>query len=545
MSARVLACSALALLLLGVVALSVGSVRLDSLTVDEPEHITTGMIKLTAGRLDFFREQPPLMDSVFAIPLVLHGYLLPAGFELEGYPWSIGRERLYQSTLDVHRVVLDVRLLTIALFVALVLTVFWFVRRETGSEMWALAGAALTGLCPNVMAHGRLITVDLPATLFCFAAAALFLTLLEKPSRPRAALFGVAVAAALMTKASANILAPWLVIVLVIAFRRIEDRRKFAAVIGIAIAAAVVFAELAVNLEASEAFIREAHPAMARMPLLRVGLPFVEYVENIRAIQTWYAGGHTMPQFFLGQYSYTGWPAYYPVAFLLKTTIPAILIIVIAAVMAGTRRDSRPLSVIACGAFVLLFLIAAARGNLDLGIRYVLPIYPFLYAGAAIALSKVKVLGPRASGLGWVVAVLLAWHVAENLASYPGYISYFNELIGSRRNADKFLIDSNLDWGQDLRRLDLWCRDNQVSRITIHYFGGAVVEYEMSSARPIVRQRIGPDLLPKGYFALSRHYYRVSFAPRAWGLDYDAYLEASRARYVTTVGGSIYVYRVE
>ncbi len=528
MTARGFARAGLAVLVLLVIVLSAGSVRLDSMTVDEPEHITTGMIKLTAGRLDFFREQPPLMDSVFAVPLVLHGYRLPPGFAVEGYPWSIGRELLYTSGLDAQRLIRDARFITIALLVALVLTVFWFVRRETGSEIWALAAAALTGLCPNIMAHGRLITVDLPATLFCFASAVLFLSLIEEPSRVRAVLFGLAIAAALMTKTTSNILAPWLVIVLVIALRRIANRKKFAVAIGIAIAAAIVFAEIVINVESSEPF--------------RVALPFVEYAENIRAIRTWYQQGHIFPQFFLGEFSQTGWPAYYPVALLLKTTIPAILIIVIAAVMAGTRRDSRPLAVIACGVFAMLLLIAAMRGNLDLGIRYVLPVYPFLYAGAAIALSRVKVAGSR---LPVAIAVLVIWHGVENLASFPGYISYFNELIGSRRNADKFLIDSNLDWGQDLRRLDLWCRDNRVPQISVHYFGGAVVRYEMRHVRAIERRGIGPGLLPKGYFAVSRHFYRVSFAPHAWGIDYDSYLEASRARYVTTVGGSIYVYRVE
>ena len=520
----------LAVLVLLVIALSVGSVRLDSMTVDEPEHITTGMIKLEAGRLDFFREQPPLMDSIFAIPIVLGGYHLPKGWALEAIPWSVGRELFYTSGLDVDRLVMSARLVTIAMFIALIVIVFWFVRRETGSEVWALAAAALTGLCPNVMAHGRLITVDVPATLFCFASAALFVTLIDKPSLFRGALFGLSIAAALMTKTTATILAPWLVIVLVIGFRRIGDRRKFGIAMGIGVVAAIVLAEIVVNVLSSQPF--------------GIALPFVEFIENIRAIQSWYRQGHIFPQFFLGEFSQTGWVAYYPVAFLLKTTIPAILIIVIAAVMAITRRAARTFAVVACAAFVVLLLVAAMRGNLDLGIRYVLPIYPFLYAGAAIALSKTE-FGIRGSRFAWAIAILLVWHSLENVANYPGYISYFNEMIGSRRNADKLLIDSNLDWGQDLKRLDLWCRDHKVSQIHLHYFGGALPRYEMRHVRANERRGIGPALLPKGYFALSRHMYRMSFIKPGWGIDYETYLEASRARYVTTVGGSIYVYRVE
>ena len=144
-----------------------------------------------------------------------------------------------------------------------------------------------------------------------------------------------------------------------------------------------------------------------------------------------------------------------------------------------------------------------------------------------------------------LVGVLLLWHIGENLATYPSYIAYFNELIGSRANADEFLIDSNLDWGQDLRRLDAWCRENKVSQITVHYFGGGDVDYDIRAARPLVRYGPGPGLLPKGYFALSRHFYRLSFYPPLFGIDYDAYLAASHARYITTIGGSINIYRVE
>ncbi len=171
-------------------------------------------------------------------------------------------------------------------------------------------------------------------------------------------------------------------------------------------------------------------------------------------------------------------------------------------------------------------------------------IYPFLHAATAIAISKPKTedRGPRTALL---VAILLLWHIGENVVTYPSYIAYFNELIGSRANADKFLIDSNLDWGQDLRRLDAWCRDHKVSQITVHYFGGGDVDYEIRSAKPLVLDSPKPGLLPKGYFALSRHFYRLSFDPNVFGIDYDTYLAASRARYVTTIGGSINIYRVE
>ena len=79
----------------------------------------------------------------------------------------------------------------------------------------------------------------------------------------------------------------------------------------------------------------------------------------------------------------------------------------------------------------------------------------------------------------------------------------------------------------------------------VHYFGGADIASEMRSVRPIIQRGLGPGLLPPGYLALSRHVYRASFDPSVSNVDYDTYLEASKARYITSIGGSIDIYRVE
>ncbi|HEX8618538.1 MAG TPA: hypothetical protein VF911_13205, partial [Thermoanaerobaculia bacterium] len=163
-----------------------------------------------------------------------------------------------------------------------------------------------------------------------------------------------------------------------------------------------------------------------------------------------------------------------------------------------------------------------------------------LYAAICIALASVVTERRRAVAVG----VLVAWHCVSSLVAYPSYLSYFNETIGSHRNADRFLIDSNLDWGQDLRRLKLWCDANQVDFILLDYFGAGEPAYEFGkrAARFSAPSR---RLLPTGWFAVSRHFYRVSFDPRESPVDYDTYLAASNAKYVTTIGGSIDVYRVD
>ena len=524
----------LILLIIIVVALSIASVRLDSATSDEPAHIANGVIKLTHGWLDFFREQPPLMNSLSALPVVLSGYRIAPGWK-GGNHWVVGRTFLYRSGYDAYRILFLARLPTIALFAALVAVVFWFVYRETASAMWALIAATLTGFCPTLMAHGRLATVDLALTFFAFASTALLLSLIASPSSVRATLFGITAAAAPMSKVSGLILGPFFVAVVVAALiaRRIPNRKEFFKAIAIGCVAGLLFFEAIGLTVTSSAFAQAEYSSTPRLVI-----PFVEYLANVRTINAWYTQGHALPQFLMGDFSRSGWPHYYLAAFLLKTPIPAILL-AIGGIVAGLR--SRSFAFFCLLAFVVMFFAIAALGHLALGIRYVLPIYPFLYAATAIALSTSNL----RRGAQTIVILFVAWHALENLKTYPHYIAYFNELIGSERNADAFLIDSNLDWGQDLRRLDQWARAQHLDRIAVHYFGGGSVEYELRAAKPVIRYAPGPDLLPPGYFALSRHFYRISFYLPLWRINYDDYLALCNAHYVTSIGASINIYRID
>src|SRR6476469_2523790 len=116
----------LLVLLIVVAALAVAGARTDSATSDEPAYIATGMIKLVDGRLDYFRDEPPLMNSLTAMPLVIAGYRLPAIWNLDSNHWAVGRRWLWRSGLDGHRMLLLARLPTIALFLALIVTMYWF-----------------------------------------------------------------------------------------------------------------------------------------------------------------------------------------------------------------------------------------------------------------------------------------------------------------------------------------------------------------------------------------------------------------------------------
>ena len=473
------------LLAIVVAALAIGSMLDDSATADEAAHIAAGLLKLQEGRLDFYATQTPLVESWIAVPLTLAGYRAPR-IE-ENRPWLAGYTLLYRSGHDPARILTLARLPVIALFLALCFAVFFFVRNVTGSTIAGLGAFALTGFCPTLLAHGRLATVDTGVTLFAFLALAF--------ARGR----GVSGAAALASKVSGILVAPFLL------------RGKWRAML-IALASFLLIYML---------LGRTFDPTY----------PFRMYWSEVQAVRGFYAQRHVLPQFLLGEFSRDGWPHYYLVALAVKTPLPVFALLALAIVPAIRKRR---IEVMICAAFTALFLIVSSFSSLNLGIRHILPIYPFVYAAIAISAFDGNVWIRR------VAAVLIAVHALIGIAAYPSYLSYFNPFV-PMREADRVLIDSNLDWGQDLRRLAQWTREQNIARVHVHYFGGGNVEYEFGDRA--IRWSVAKKApLPRGsWFALSRHFYRLSFTT---AVNYDEYLRASNAQYVTTIGGSIDVYRV-
>ena len=188
--------------------------------------------------------------------------------------------------------------------------------------------------------------------------------------------------------------------------------------------------------------------------------------------------------FLLGNYSNTGFHSYFFNAFLLKTPLPALLLVVTALVLSLLRCARKHWVPIFLLVPVGLYFLVAVTSHLNLGIRHLLPIYPFLYvlagglvlemdrwrrsirvvalliAVSAIAVSSRMVFFP-VNGLKW-----------QRVA--PHYLAYFNELAGGPANGFKELADSNLDWGQDLKNLKLWLVAHDIKDpIYLCYFGMA------------------------------------------------------------------------
>ena len=542
---------------------AISGAMMDSATEDEPAHITSGYLQLTRGVFDFYREQPPMMDALSALPLLLSGpYNFPNDWRQIKSKWTVGQIFLYRSGNDADRMLLLTRLPEIVLLMLLCFLLYAWVYKETGSHYYGLLGFVLTLTCPNLLAHGRLATSDIGLTFFIALASFLYLRFLHKPVMTNVFLTGVATGCALLSKVSGLILLPYFGILLLffLFLEKMLRPREIAFYLSryvLILAFALLCFEVFYLLEVRSSYLHYAYPQMADSLGFRLLFPFREYAESISAVYRWFSKPYDKLQFLMGKFSYSGWWYYYIVAFTLKTRIPSLLLFLWS--LGGlvficrqretatelVRRNFDSFSLIV---FIGLFFVVTLGSRVDIGTRYILPIYAFMFVFIPVSLSRTySATRKGAANMALVAIVTLAtWNAAISISSYPSYLGYFNSFIGSNRNADKYLIDSNLDWGQDLKRLAVWVERHNIPKIHLVYFGGGDPIYYLGSK--VIVATANQSMLyfltgHPGYYAVSRQHYRVATFRVNGGRDFD--LSSLHASFCGLIGKSIYIFHVK
>jgi hypothetical protein len=187
--------------------------------------------------------------------------------------------------------------------------------------------------------------------------------------------------------------------------------------------------------------------------------------------------------FLLGRYSDRGWWYYFPVVFLLKTPTVSLLLIALALAYLAWRKRGDWLDLTFLLVPVLAYVLVSLRSHLNIGHRHLLPIYPFLFVccgslGLIRRPSARSLLGPAllsAVVLNGFVVFAPLWRPAR---TYPHFLAYFNELAGGPRAGHRRLVDSSLDWGQELKGLKQWLDARHIREpINLCYFGTADPRY--------------------------------------------------------------------
>jgi hypothetical protein len=487
-----------------------------SATWDEVTHLPSGYTYWTTGRVELNKQHPPLVKLLCAAPLLAVApradFLNPNLLRTPGYEWAYGSQFLYRN--DADRLLLLGRLPVVGIGVLLGLYVFLWSRRLWG-DAGGLLSLGLYAFCPNLLGHTHLVTMDVG--LACFAAMALYHLWRDvaEPSPWHRLAAGAAIGAALATKFSALV---FLAVVGVLAAARALEagpRRdvlsRAAARFGVVLAAAatVVWA----------AYLFPGRPGF--------------YLEGLRSLHQDHQVG--FQHYLLGDFRERFW-SYFLVALGAKTPVPTLVAwaAAIALALRGRRRSAVDESFLWFPALVFLGVTTAFAD--DLGVRYVLPVVPFVM----VAAGRV---GPWLAGRRVRLAAaapLLLWLVVGTLRISPDHLAYFNELAGGPENGWKVLDDSNIDWGQDLKRLKPWMDANGVHTISLLYTGNASPEYHGIRYRVVPPEEFRGTPQP-GWYAVSVQALvrgRMWERTRGWRSDWMA-----RYRPVDRIGYSIYIFR--
>ncbi|MDW8068689.1 MAG: glycosyltransferase family 39 protein [Anaerolineae bacterium] len=453
--------------------------RASSFTFDEGPHIAAGYAYLRTGdlRLQPVHIHPPLANVLAAAPLLLQPDL-PDPRQIDG--WEIASLSAVTDTVvwqypHPARIALATRLPIIGMTLLLAALVY-----RWAADLWGPRGGLLAlfllAFDPNIIAHGSLVTTDMAVT--CWGTAALFLAAraLRRPRWGYAVGSSVALGMALASKVSALSLMPALLILALLAPVRLRHRLA-AALSGLALAALVLWAVYRFEVR-----------SVSGIPF---PLPAATHVAIYRALQEHYRLGH--PAFLMGQNRDHGWWYYFPVALALKTPLPTVLLVLVGFIgqprfAPQALRRWAPLVV-----FPLVYLASTPFSTVNIGYRHLLPVLPFLFilAGRAVRITECAVCTTY-SVLRIPLLACLAWLAAGTLRVAPNYLAFFNELAGGPAGGYRYLVDSNLDWGQNLWQLRDWMQENGVERVFYAHY---------SSARPEV-YGISVDWLPPDWRAI-------------------------------------------
>ena len=472
--------------------LLIGSAANESPTNDETIHLAAGYVYLTTGEYSMELAHPPLGRVLAALPLLS----LTIQYTPANRAWAEINQFLWRNAVPGETILFRARLAVITLTILCGGWLVWWTRRNFGA---AIALLALTFFVfdPNLIAHGHYVTTDLIAALGIFLALTLWTSFLLEPNWKHLVAAGVGLGLALVSKYSAVFLLLVFPLLYCLAWQYHRGRRFFTwraamlVFVVICITAgsviALTYAPQAItrfrDLRAAGyqstrfdrlfAAILGSNPAAGRSIAIlgrAAGEPFYAYVMGLNDVIKHNADGHRA--YLLGRFSNHGWWQYFLVAFLVKTPTAVLLASFLALVsLFFSWRRFHPRLLDLCIALPpMIFFALAMCASINIGIRYILPVYPFLYVCLAFIWVQHSTALLRKARC-WVLGGLIVMLCAESLKTYPHYLAFFNWPSGGPVNGPRYLLDSNIDWGQDLPALKHYIDEHGAMPLCTALFG--------------------------------------------------------------------------
>lgn len=463
-----------------------------SITWDEGHHLFDGYTIWKQSDYRLNPEVPPLLKMVAAVPLLGRSLVVPAnqGRSVPTEAFLDGREFVFRNGGD--SVLFPARMVCMC-FALLLGLLIYLAGREIFSPTAALFALAFFVFDPNFLAHGALVTTDVGTACLFLAAVYTWYRYCRKAGWRRLLLVGVVAGLSLAVKFTGVLALPMLLLISVAECVRIRDAKLFgkrcAALAGVALVAWIV-------LWSFYSFRYKASPQGKE-----VNPPLAEYLHSVPKQSdakhlALLARTHVLPEayiwglantkitedadtsYFFGHvYRHGNWK-YFPAAFLIKSTLPLLILLGVAVVawFARWNKDDGGDRVQAAILLLLpmaVYLFVAMRSDMNIGLRHLLPIYPFLYLLAA---GGAGMLLRRDARWGWAFGVLLVWQAATSLHAAPGYMAYANEAWGGPSQVHRYLSDANSDWGQQLKEAKRYLDERGIKACWFAYFPDGAVD---------------------------------------------------------------------
>lgn len=530
----------------------------ESATMDELAHIPAGYgyVRFLDYRLN--PEHPPLLKALSAFPLLFLDLNFPIQSDswqkyINGQ-WDVGREFLYESGNNADLIIQWARMGPMILTLLLILLIYIWSKELLG-RWWALIVSFLFGLSPNILAHGHLVTTDIAATFGIVLATYFFIKFLYLNNKKSLIFAGLSFGVAQLLKFSNFILIPYFVFLLIIfwlvnninllklknfyVFNKLGNyflKLFLIFLIGYIFVVYPIYFLFTLNYSQEKQIndtkfiltsfaggppkegencnpircLAELDIAMIKNNITR---PFAHYLLGVLMVMQRSTGGNTA--YFLGEVSASGWKSYFPIVYLLKETLPFIIIFFISLIFwlkniflnfkGGFDFIKNKLvdyinynfEKFAFICFIIFYWLLSILSPLNIGLRHLFPTFPFIYilsiSGFKNWINKDNLInGNGLSILKYILNIkllfklflkylflfiILIWFCFEIILSFPYFLSYFNELGGGVFYGYRYVVDSNYDWGQDLLRLKKFVENNNIEKIAVDYFGGGNPKY--------------------------------------------------------------------
>ena len=489
-------------------------------TVDEPTHIASGLEWIESGTQRLHPENPPLGRIGAGVSSWLAGYPMPGS----GTAPQRGTELLY-SDGDYLTNLRRARLGTLPFFLLTAFLVWHWAEGLAGARAGLLAVLSVVTL-PPLLGHAGLATTDLPFVAFFVLLVRTFAAWLERTTVRSSIGLGAAAGLSMATKYSTLIFFPAAALAILLGWRLAASRDAprspaparggmlIGAVIALPVAALLVWAAFRFDIgrlddiPAAERAVAVAFPdehGLGRTVaegLSALPLPAPDALHGLIFLKAHTNLGH--PAYLMGERSDTGFPWFYLVALSVKTPLTFALLLGLGVVGAygldGLGRWRALTPAVAAAAVLAMSMLS----TINIGLRHVLVVYPLFAVAAGLGLDAllVRLPDPRRRLMATLVVLALGWQAALVARSFPNFLSWFNPLAGEEPG--RVLVDSDLDWGQDVLQLARLTEDLDVPLLSVALFGSVrLCEHGLP---PL--EWLSPGQPASGWVAISEMYFR-------------------------------------